>query len=206
MGFLTSDIFGLHDRTRVEVFAYYCGPPVTDATQARIRSTLDHWREITALTDKQAAGQIIADNIDILIDLNGYTKDARTKLFALRPAPIIVNWLGYPGSTGGPFHHYIIADDVIIPPAMEHYYSEQVLRFPCYQPNDRHRVVASDVPTRAQTGLPDDAFVFCCFNGSQKITRIVFDSWLDILRAVPDSVLWLLSGVSEIDERLRARR
>ena len=205
VGFLTSDIFGLHDRTRVEVFAYYCGPAVTDETQARIKSSVDHWRDITALTDKQAAQIVIADEIDILVDVNGYTKDARTKLFALRPAPVIVNWLGYPGSTGGPHHHYIIADDTIIPPTHEKYYSERVLRLPCYQPNDRHRVIAPHPPTRAELGLPDAAFVYCCFNGTQKITAATFGTWMEILRATPHGVLWLLSGGAESDARLRAR-
>ncbi len=205
VGFLTSDIFGLHDRTRVEIFAYYCGPKSDDETQARIKKTIDHWRDITAQTDKQAARQIIDDGIDILIDVNGYTKDARTKLFALRPAPIIVNWLGYPGSTGSPHHHYIIADETIIPPEDEIHYSERVLRLPCYQPNDRHRIVSPTPPTRQEMGLPDDAFVYCCFNGTQKITEATFTTWMDILRDVPHGVLWVLSGGTESDTRLRAR-
>lgn len=205
VGFLTSDIFGLHNRDRTEIFAYYCGPTANDDTQARIKSNVDHWHDITALTDKQAARQIIADGIDILVDVNGYTKDARIKLFALRPAPIIVNWLGYPGSTGSPHHHYIIADDTIIPPTHEKYYSERVLRLPCYQPNDRHRVIAPHTPTRAEMGLPEDAFVYCCFNGTQKITEATFNTWMEILRAIPHGVLWLLSGGVESDARLRAR-
>ncbi len=205
VGFLTSDIFALHDRARVEIFAYYCGPTITDATQTRIRETVDHWRDITALTDKQAARDIIADGIDILVDMNGYTKDARTKLFALRPAPIIANWLGYPGSTGSPHHHYIIADATLIPPDAEKYYSERVLRLPCYQPNDRHRVIAAQTPTRAAMGLPENAFVYCCFNGTQKITAAMFTCWMEILHAVPHAVLWLLSGGADSDARLRAR-
>ena len=205
VGFLTSDVFGLHDRERTEIFAYYCGPTANDETQARIKSSVDHWRDITVLTDKQAAQKIIADEIDILVDVNGYTKNARTKLFALRPAPIIVNWLGYPGSTGSPHHHYIIADDTIIPSSHEKYYSERVLRLPCYQPNDRHRVIAPHTPTRTEMGLPEDAFVYCCFNGTQKITEATFNTWMEILRATPHGVLWLLSGGAESDARLRAR-
>lgn len=202
VGFLTSEIFELHDREKVEVFIYYCGIPAEDATKARIRSTSDHWRDIASLTDKQAARRIVEDEIDILVDLNGYTKDARPKLFALRPAPVIINWLGYPGTLATPYHNYIIADDFIIPEDSEAYYAEKVLRLPCYQPNDRKRVIAA-TPTRAEAGLPDGAVVFCCFNGMQKISRFTFDRWMTILRGVPRGVLWLLGGTDETNERVR---
>ena len=112
----------------------------------------DHWVDISNLDDDQAAAKICADGIDILIDLNGYTKDARTKVFARRPAPIAVNWFGFPGTMGTPYHHYIIADTTIIPPEDEIYFSEKVLRLPCYQPNDRKRVVAAQRPSRADAG------------------------------------------------------
>jgi predicted O-linked N-acetylglucosamine transferase (SPINDLY family) len=204
VGFLTSELFELHDREKVEVFAYYCGIPQEDTTKARIRSTVDHWCDIGKMTDREAARRIVDDGIDILVDLNGYTKDARTKLFGLRPAPIIMNWLGYPGTLATPYHNYIVADDFIIPPAAEIYYAEKVLRLPCYQPNDRKRVVGR-TPTRAECGLPDDAVVYCCFNGMQKLSRFTFDRWMEILRAVPKGVLWLLTGSDETNERLAQR-
>lgn len=204
VGFLTSELFELHDREKVEVFAYYCGIAPEDGTKARIRATVDHWRDITSTSDKNAAECIVDDGIDILVDLNGYTKDARPKLFALRPAPIIINWLGYPGTLATPYHNYIIADDTIIPAGAEIYYAEKVLRLPCYQPNDRKRVIAP-TPTRAECGLPQDAVVYCCFNGMQKISRFTFDRWMEILRAVPRSVLWLLAGTEETNDRLRQR-
>jgi predicted O-linked N-acetylglucosamine transferase (SPINDLY family) len=203
VGFLTSELFELHDRSKVEIFAYYCGPVANDATNARIKAAVDHWTDVTLLNDTQAAAQIVRDGIDILVDLNGYTKDARTKVFALRPAPIIVNWLGFPGSMGSPHHNYIIADDYIIPPALEPYYSERVLRLPCYQPNDRRRVVAEHRPSRAEAGLPETALVYCCFNGTQKITRFTFKRWMEILKRVPDAVLWLLTGGEVADAALR---
>ncbi|MEO8115373.1 MAG: N-acetylglucosamine transferase, partial [Phenylobacterium sp.] len=134
---------------------------------------------------------------DILVDVNGLTRDARTGVFARRPAPIQVNWLGYPGTMGSPYHQYIVADPWIIPPGSEIYYSEKVVRLPCYQPNDRKRAVAEPRPTRAEAGLPDDAFVFCCFNGSQKISRFTFERWMEILRQAPHSVLWLLNNTEE---------
>ncbi len=204
VGFLTCGLFAHHDRAAHEVFAYYTGPAATDATQARIRATVDTWRDVAALTDRQAAALIVADGIDILVDLNGYTRDARTKLVALRPAPVIVNWLGYPGSMATPHHHYIIADAHVIPPDSERHYSERVLRLPCYQPNDRLRQVAADTPTRAACGLPDEAVVYCCFNGANKITEPVYARWMRILHGVPGSVLWLLATNDATSARLRA--
>jgi predicted O-linked N-acetylglucosamine transferase (SPINDLY family) len=203
VGFLASEIFELHDRAQVEIFAYYCGIAADDSTKSRIRNAVDHWIGITDLDDHQAARRIVDDGIDILVDFNGYSKDARTALFALRPAPIIVNWLGFPGTMGSPHHHYIIADDWIIPPESELYYSEKVLRLPCYQPNDRKRVIAAARPTRQEAGLPDEGVVYCCFNGLQKVTKTVFERWMTVLSQVPGSVLWFLAAAEETHERLR---
>jgi predicted O-linked N-acetylglucosamine transferase (SPINDLY family) len=155
------------------------------------------------MDDAAASTQIRNDAIDILIDLNGYTKDARTKLFALRPAPVNVNWFGFPGTMGSPYHHYIVADETIVPQSHERFYSEKVLRLECYQPNDRHRVVAPHRPQRADENLPEGVFVFCCLNGMQKLTPSTFGRWMQILSAVPDSVLWLLSATPDTNERLR---
>jgi predicted O-linked N-acetylglucosamine transferase (SPINDLY family) len=185
------------------VLAYYSGPRVSDATQARIRQAVDRWTDVTSLDDRQAARRIVEDGVDILVDLNGYTKEARQPLLALRPAPVIVNWLGSPGSLGSPHHHYIVADEAVIPPALERYYAERVVRLPCYQPNDRRRVVAEAGPSRAEAGLPEAALVYCCFNGTQKITTPVLARWMRILGAVPHAVLWLLSGGEGTDARLR---
>jgi len=202
IGYLMAELFELHDRSQVEVFAYYCGKPDEGALNARIKAAVEHWVDISKMTDEAAAERIGADGIDVLVDVNGHTRDGRSNLFALRPAPIIVNWLGYPGTMGTPYHHYIIADDWIIPEAFEHYYTEKVLRLPCYQPNDRKRLVAPNRPTRAEVGLPEDAFVFCSFNGVQKLTRHVYERWLEIMRAVPNSVLWLLDPGAETVQRL----
>ena len=199
-----TDVMELHDRTKVEVFAYYCGIATTDVTQQRTIRAVEHWKDLTGLDDAAAAQAIRGDGIDILVDLNGYTKDARTKVFAMRPAPVAVNWFGFPGSMGSPYHHYLIADAHVIPPDHELYYSEAVLRLPCYQPNDRKRQVAPITPLRSEAGLPDEAFVFCCLNGMQKLTSTCFQDWMAILHGVPASVLWLLSGTPETNERLRA--
>ncbi|GES51005.1 glycosyl transferase [Rhizobium sp. NBRC 114257] len=203
VGFALREVLELHDKQSVEIYAYYCGEPVEqDATQTRMRAVVDCWREIAALNDQDAARQIADDDIDILIDVNGYTKHARTKIFAYRPAPVIVNFCGYPGTMGSPFHHYIIADEHVIPPENEIFYSEKVRRIPCTQPIDRKRAVA-EKPTRLEAGLPDGAFVFACFNGMQKITQETFARWMEILAATSDSVLWLLSGGGDVDARLR---
>ena len=199
-----TEVVELHDRSQTEIFAYYCGSVRgTDPTQVRTKAAADHWLDISGMDEAQAARKIHADGIHILIDLNGYTKDARTKVFAMRPAPINVNWFGFPGTMGSPYHHYIVADPIIIPPGSEAYYSEKVLHLDCYQPNDRRRTVSPRKPTRAEAGLPENAFVFCCLNGTQKLTTITFNRWMEILRRAPGSVLWLLTGTAETNERLR---
>jgi predicted O-linked N-acetylglucosamine transferase (SPINDLY family) len=203
VGFAMTDVMEQHNREDFEIFAYYCGIKQTDATQQRIMKGVDHWTDINGMSDDEAAAKIAADGIDIVVDLNGFTKDARTKVFARRPAPIVVNWFGFPGTMGTPYHHYIVADPVIIPEGSEIYYSEKVLRLPCYQPNDRKRVVSAERPTRAQVGLPEDAFVFCSFNGAQKTTPRVFQRWMAILARVPNSVLWLLTGTADTNDRLK---
>ncbi|MGI2034707.1 glycosyl transferase [Rhizobium panacihumi] len=202
VGFALREVLELHDKTSVEIYAYYCGDPVRgDATQTRMKNAVDCWREIATLTDEDAARQIADDEIDILVDVNGYTKHARTKIFAYRPAPVIVNFCGYPGSMGSPFHHYIIADPFIVRPEDEVFYSEKVLRIACNQPLDRKREIATGM-TRADADLPQDAFVYACFNGMQKITADCFARWMKILEATPGSLLWLLSGEDDVNRRL----
>jgi predicted O-linked N-acetylglucosamine transferase (SPINDLY family) len=203
IGFLTAELYEVHDRNNVEVFLYYCGHKVSDVTHQRIKAAAEHWVDIGGMSDEQAAERIVADGIEVLVDVNGYTHSARIKLLAMRPAPIIVNWLGFPGSLGTPNHHYLIADEFIIPRESEIYYAEKVLRLPCYQPNDRKRVIAEHRPTRAEVGLPEGAFVFCCFNGVHKITPFTWARWMKIMHNVPGSVLWLLDSITSTSERLK---
>jgi predicted O-linked N-acetylglucosamine transferase (SPINDLY family) len=202
VGYLMVEFFELQRNTDLDVYVYYCGPESNSALHTRYKTIVPNWTDIRKLSDEEAAQKIAADGIDILIDVNGHTRDARAGVFARRPAPIQVNWLGYPGTMGTPHHHYIVADDYIIPPESEMYYSERVLRLPCYQPNDRNRVVAEKRPTRSEAGLPDDAFVFCCFNGTHKISKFTFERWLQILTRAPGSVLWLLDASAETKNRL----
>lgn len=203
VGYLMTEVLGLHDREKIEVFAYYCGPESKDPLHQHFKSTAHHFASIASLDDSAAARRIADDGVQILVDLNGYTRDARLKLVAQRPAPVIVNWLGFPGSMASPYHHYLIADDFIVPESHELYYSEKVLRLPCYQPSQRTRRVAEPRPTRREAGLPDDAPVFCCFNGAHKIHPVTFERWLAILKRVPGSILWLLGGSDATNERLR---
>lgn len=203
LGHLLVELFAAHDRSAVEVFAYYCGPQAQDPIHARFQATAHHWIPIAELDDATAARRIAEDGIQILVDLNGYTREGRTKLVALRPAPVIVNWLGYPGTLASPYHQYLIADDWIIPEDHELYYSEKVLRLPCYQPTDRQRIVSPQPLSRQDFGLPENQTVYCCFNGAHKITRFTLERWLMILGMVPGSVLWLLSGTPATNERLR---
>ena len=205
VGYSIAEVIELHDRTKFEIYCYYCGRVRnSDDTQQRIQASADHWLDVYGMDDATLARRIKEDGIQIQIDLNGYTMDARTAVFGLRPAPINVNWFGYPGTMGSPYHHYIIADDVVIPTSHEQFYSEKVVRLPCYQPNDRKRSVAPRAPSRAEMGLPYDAFVFCSFNGLQKLNLATFTLWMDILNQLPDSVLWLLGDTATANERLLA--
>jgi predicted O-linked N-acetylglucosamine transferase (SPINDLY family) len=204
IGHLMAEMLGLHDRDTFDISVYHCGIPQVDATRQRVHDSVEHWTSITELDDAAALARILADGIDILIDVNGHTRGARTRLLLHRPAPVIVNWLGFPGSMGSPVHHYIIADPVIIPPEQELYYSEAVRRLPCYQPNDRQRAAAT-APTRSEAGLPPEGTVFCSFNGTQKITPAVFARWMTILRDVPGSVLWQLRSNDVAEQTLRTR-
>lgn len=189
---LIVEVLELHDRNRFEVFAYSYGPEDHSALRARLKAACEHFIDIAWDPDDVVAGRIEADALDILVDLKGYTVGARTAILARRPCPIQVNWLGYPGTMGAPFIDYIIADPFIIPDGREGAYSERVLRLPhCYQPTDRRRPVA-EPSTRADHGLPEDAFVFCCFNQAVKVTPEIFACWMRLLTQVPQSVLWLL--------------
>ena len=204
IGYLMSEFFERHCRSDIDVFVYYCGVESDSALNARYKAAVRNWREIRKLSDDEAAKMIAADGIDILVDVNGHTRDARIGVFARRPAPIQVNWLGFPGTMGSPYHHYIVADNWIIPQDAEMYYSERVARLPCYQPNDSTRIVAERKPTRREVGLPEDAFVYCCFNGTHKISQFTLDRWIEVLKRVPGSVLWLLDPSQEAKERLAA--
>ncbi|MBI1394534.1 MAG: tetratricopeptide repeat protein [Betaproteobacteria bacterium] len=198
-------LFRRHDRSRFEVFAYSYGVDDRSAYRARIRADVEHFVDLAGTTDREAAARIHADQIDVLVDLKGYTREARTGILAHRPAPVQVAWLGYPGSMGAPFIDYALVDAVVVPPAQAKHYSERLLYMPhTYQINDDEQAIEENGPSREEAGLPEDAVVFCCFCAHYKIDPAVFDAWMQILAAVPKGVLWLISGYEAAHANLRA--
>jgi len=209
MAALVSELLERHDRSRVEVFAYAYGPDDASAERRRIVAAVDHWRDIADETDARAAQRIRDDRIDVLIDLNGHTRFSRSDIPALRPAALQMSWLGYLGTLGAPWYDYVITDRFVSPPAQQVNFDERFLYLPhSYCPSDTRRAVAARVPGRAECGLPDSGFVFCCFNNIYKILPDVFGIWMRLLREIPGSVLWLVSGHGVAAENLRreARR
>lgn len=203
MGRLTASLFPRHDRNRFRVSAYYFGPPENSELHRRIRRGFDAWVDLRDMSPRDAAKRIHRDRIDILIDLKGHVANARPGIAASRPAPIQVNWLGFAGTMGADYVDYILVDEQIVPQGHEQHYSEHVVRLPhSYVVNDPQRVVAPDSPARGDHGLPDAAFVFCCFNQLHKITPPVFACWMALLDEVPGSVLWLLGGATEAQDNL----
>lgn len=200
---LTVELFELHDRSQFEVYGYCWSPEDGSAMRERVISAMDHFTRIHHLSDEAAAAQIRADEIDILIDLQGQTAGARANMLAFRPAPVQITYLGLPATTGLPFIDYVIADRFLIPPEETAHYSEQPLYMPdVYQVSDRQRPVGQR-PSRQECGLPEDGFVFCSFNNNYKFTPEIFDVWMNILRRVPDSVLWLLGDNPWAQENLQ---
>jgi protein O-GlcNAc transferase len=192
---LIVELIERHDRRCFEVAAYSYGPDDGSAMRARLTHAFDRFVDIRSLTHRAAARAIAADKIDILIDLSGYTGDCRTAILAYRPAPLQVNFLGFPATMGAEFIDYIIVDRFVVPPDQQRFYSEKMIYLPeCYQPTDTTRKIADAAPSRRECGLPDHGVVFCCFNNSWKLTPVLFDVWMRLLRAVPDSVLWLLDA------------
>jgi len=190
---LLGGVLAAHDRSRFAIHLYSYGPNFRDTERQRALSASEIFRDLGPLSDAAAAAQIAADGIDILVDLKGYTQDARLGISALRPAPLIVSWLGYPGTLGDErLADYIIGDPVVTPPEDAANFSETLALLPhCYQPNDRQREIGPR-PSRRAAGLPETGFVFCSFNQSYKFNPEVFDLWCRLLASVPDSVLWLL--------------
>ena len=207
IGYLSSDFFQhataslivelieRHDRARFELFAYCLSPDDGSLMRRRLIAAFDRFTVIAALSNAEAASRIAADGVHILIDLKGYTRNPPSAIMALRPAPIQVNYLGYPSTMGAGFIDYLIADPFIAPMEHQRFFDEKIVHLPdCYQPNDRLRKVAEPPPTRALCGLPDGAFVFCSFNNAYKITAPVFNVWMRLLGKLPGSVLWLLDA------------
>lgn len=196
LAFLISELIELHDRSEFEIIAFSYGINDKSTARARLEKAFDQFYDIRNLSEIEAAQKIHTCDIDILIDLTGFTQTSRTGIVALRPAPISVNWLGFPGTMGGingkGLFDYILTDSFISPTNSANGYTEQLALLPnCYQPNDRKRPIGK-TPTRESCDLPENTFVFCCFNQTFKITPDVFSVWMRLLKAQPNSVLWLL--------------
>lgn len=202
-GHLMAELFELHDRGRFEVIAYSYGPDDASPMRARLLRAFDRFRDVTGLSHADAARAIHADSVDVLFDLKGYTTNARPEIMALRPAPVQVSYIGYPGSMGADFIDYLVGDRIVTPAEHAPDYSEKLLRLPgCYQVNDRRRAIG-EAPPRRELGLPESAVVFCCFNQIYKILPATFEAWMRVLAATPGSVLWLLAWNPHAVESLR---
>jgi predicted O-linked N-acetylglucosamine transferase (SPINDLY family) len=190
---LIIELFELHNKDQFELFGFYFGPPDSSKMHKRVSSAFNQFIDVRLKSDKDIALMSREIGIDIAVDLGGFTGLSRPGIFSYRAAPIQVNYLGYPGTMGAKYIDYIIADPTLIPIESEQYYSEKIVHLPnTYQPNDRNRLIAEKVFTKDELDLPKDSFVFCCFNSSFKITPDTFDGWMRILKAVKNSVLWLL--------------
>ena len=203
-GYLLAELIELHDRNRFEIFGISFGVKTSDAMKERLNQAFDHFVDVSDMSDEAIAKWSRDQKIDIAVDLKGYTHQARTGIFGLRAAPIQVNYLGFPGSMQLPYIDYIIADPVVIPQELEGGYSEKIVYLPnSYQVNDRQRQIADIKFSKAQCGLPENGFVFCCFNNSFKIIPPIFDVWMRVLQNVSGSVMWLLEDNAKAAENLR---
>ena len=202
--YLMAGLLEKHDRTKFEISAFSYGPDIDDQMRKRIVKAVDHFIDIRTADVNTVVDLARQQNIDIAVHRNGYTKNNRTELFASGLAPIQINYLGYPGTLGTDYIDYIVADPFVVPDDMRQHYSEQIMYLPnTYQPNDDKRTISDKVITRNDMGLPDRAFVFCCFNNNYKISLSEFDIWMRLLSKVEGSVLWLLKSNKWAEQNLK---
>ena len=203
-GYLMAELFELHDKSQFELVGFSFGPITNDEMHLRLKKSFDQFIEVGDQSDKEIAKLSRNLNIDIAIDLKGFTQDSRTGIFSYRAAPIQINYLGYPGTMGADYIDYIIADETLIPNHLQPHYFEKVVYLPhSYQVNDRQRVISDRQFTRQELGLPNSGFVFCCFNNNYKILPSIFDGWMRILKAIEGSVLWLFEDNSWVVQNLK---
>ena len=204
VAYLTAGLFEHHDRTKFEVTAFAFGPETSDAMQSRLAKAFDRFIDVRQKSDLEVAALARELGIDIAVDLNGFTTHCRTRIFALRAAPIQINFLGYPGTLGGGFMDYLIADGMVVPREQQRHYMEKIAYLPgSFLPFDSRYAIADRAFSREELGLPSKGFVFCCFNTSYKILPEVFDRWMRILSRTENSVLWLQQGGETVAGNLR---
>ena len=203
--YLTAGLFEEHDKSRFEITAISLGQNDNSPMRRRLEAAFEHFIDVQGKSDQDIADLIRSLEIDIVVDLMGFSKDNRLNVLARRPAPIQLNYLGYPGTLGTSCVDYIFADAIVVPEDQSMFYAEHVVRLPgTYQINDSKRYVTPITPERHEFGLPERAFVFCCFNNTQKLNPAMFDIWMRLLRAKDDSVLWLLEASPMASTNLRA--
>ncbi|MDB2466892.1 tetratricopeptide repeat protein [Planktomarina temperata] len=202
--YLMAQVFALHDKTQFELFAYSYGPDRHGNMREYVVNNVDVFHDVHNLSDMQIVELARVDALDIAVDLKGYTQHNRLGLFASGLAKIQISYLGYPGTLGTNFIDYIVADRVVIPDNQSHHYSEQIIYLPhTYQPTDNQRVISEKRLTREQMDLPDQGFVFCCFNNNYKISSTEFEIWMRLLGKVEGSVLWLLKSNEWAEQNLK---
>ena len=205
VAFLTAGVFEHHDRNRFEIIAIALNPDLPGAMADRLKGAFDHFIQAYDQSDQAVAILMREMSVDIAVDLAGPTQHSRERIFAYRPAPVQVSYLGFPATQGSEHIDYIIADDFVIPEDRQQFYAEKVVYLPdCFQANDDTREIAPVTPDRASVGLPEAGFVFCSFNDSVKITPDMFALWMGMLKQVPGSVLWLLADLALAQGNLRA--
>lgn len=201
---LARKLFRTHDRSRFEIVGFSLRPDDGSEYRRDSAAGCDRFVELFGLSNAEATVRITQEEIHILVDMHGYTRFARPEIFALQPAPVQVSFLGYPGTLGAACVPYIIADQVVLPDELQPWFSEQPVYLPdCYQVNDDEQAIAATGVTRAEVGLPENQFVFCCFNHFRKIDPETFRVWMRILDQVPGSVLWLQADSVQGMDRLR---
>jgi predicted O-linked N-acetylglucosamine transferase (SPINDLY family) len=201
--FLMAQVLERHDRSRFEVFAYSHGRDDGSQMRQRIEAAAEHFVDVHTASVFEMARRIREDEIDILVDLKGYTQNARPPLFAMRAAPLQVSYLGYPGTTGADYIDYVVGDPIVTPLEHAGFYAERIAQLPgCYQCNDGTRPIPV-TPSRASQGLPEQGLVLCAFNQLYKVSPAVFDVWCRILLQLPDAVLWLLNWNKDAPAALR---
>ena len=189
--YLIKGLFELHDKEQFDIYIYSMNSKEDELTD-ELKKNVNVFRNISDLSDENAVCIAREDSLDIAVDLMGHTKNMRLSIFSLRVAPIQISYLGYPGSTGAECIDYLVADKVIIPDKFKKFYSEKVIHMPnCYQCNDSNRKTSKKEFSKTELGLPEDAFVFACFNANNKITSVEFEIWMNLLKKIKNSVLWL---------------
>ena len=202
--YLMAQIFERHDKEQFDIYAYSYGPDKQDEMRKRLIENVDVFHDVREMSDMQIVEQARSEQLDIAIDLKGFTKGARLAPFAHGLASVQISYLGYPGTIGADFIDYIVADPVVIPEDKQHHYSEQIIYLPnTYQPTDNTRVISDKIITREDMGLPSNGFVFCCFNANYKISPTEFDIWMRLLGRVESSVLWLLKSNKWAEQNLK---